>query len=260
MSSENVGREMHPGDDGLVRLLDGELSPEERARVQSHLEECESCSGRLEQLRLWTTNLGRRLDGSDFARPAWGERAESSVLGGTRTGWSMLRYNRLVQAAAAVLLLTAALVSVRPVRAWIVERSAQIWQLMGGSESTEPESVPSEQRPPDGSGGVVSFRPTGSELMVQVETLQDAGTVTVRVDSVELVSAEIVGETTSEGFLVLPGVLRVLNHSESQASYLVTVPARLERVRVQLAGRDATDVLPGQTRDRVTIPLTGDRR
>src|SRR5688500_15399110 len=43
---------LHPEDERLLSLVDGELSPEQTATVQSHLASCAECRDRTEQLRL----------------------------------------------------------------------------------------------------------------------------------------------------------------------------------------------------------------
>ncbi|HEY8518022.1 MAG TPA: zf-HC2 domain-containing protein [Candidatus Binatia bacterium] len=48
----------------IVALLDGEVAPEERARLESHLASCAACQGELERLRATRTVIERHLKAS----------------------------------------------------------------------------------------------------------------------------------------------------------------------------------------------------
>jgi anti-sigma factor RsiW len=70
-----------PGDDELLRYLDGELDAEAGARVVAHVEDCPGCQERLERLTLGRPTATRgdpiytgRGAGAAGAAPRWSGR------------------------------------------------------------------------------------------------------------------------------------------------------------------------------------------
>ncbi|HEX2189160.1 MAG TPA: zf-HC2 domain-containing protein, partial [Longimicrobiaceae bacterium] len=62
-------REEHVSRDDLLRWLDGECAPGERARIGGHLERCAACMTTLETLRTRSERLDGLLRELDVERP-----------------------------------------------------------------------------------------------------------------------------------------------------------------------------------------------
>ena len=71
----------------LSGYLDGELTQQERQRVQLHCEQCASCRGELEQIRVVRERVGSaRL--SDLGEDKWRETMDDTTVKATRgAGW-----------------------------------------------------------------------------------------------------------------------------------------------------------------------------
>jgi len=129
------------------------------------------------------------------------------------------------RAAAAVALVAACALGVRPVRAWIVEAARTLWSAAAGGRRAAP-------RPPAAAGtaGRVTFTPTAGSFVVRVARPQDAGTLTVETTAGASASAEVSGGTAE--LVVLPDGLAIVNDSGTTGSYVVRVPAAMGRIAV----------------------------
>lgn len=246
----------HLEDGALVQLLDGEADPAERDARQHHLAECEGCRARYSRLAHRSARLSMLLAGPDteVARPRVPGHAPARVpardldrVPGSARDSGPIRApvrSPWLRVAATVVLLLALGLTVSPARAWIVQgwqRVATVlaardvaWDGPHGRETAESET-----------GAAVGFRPAGSDVSIEVDHLQAAGELTLRVDAVEEVRVAAAGRTGDEGFLVLPSAVRIQNSPDSRAGYQVTVPGALERVRVRLAGCTVGTLRPG---------------
>jgi hypothetical protein len=88
----------------------------------------------------------------------------------------------------------------------------------------------------------VTFAPPAGRFVLRVAEHQAAGTLTVELTPDSTATASVTGAGEAADLLVLPDGLRIANRGASAAAYLVRLPARLNRIDVQI-GRDALRVL-----------------
>jgi hypothetical protein len=141
------------------------------------------------------------------------------------------------RAAAAIALVAAGAIGIRPVRAWIVQATRMVWAAALGEHRT-----PGAEATSPAAAGTVTFTPAAGSFVVRVVRPQAGGTLTIETTTGEAASAALTGGRGEAELVVLPDGLRIVNDSLSSASYLVKVPARLARIEVGIAGR-ATRVL-----------------
>jgi hypothetical protein len=232
----------HAEDAELVRLLDGEGEAEERERTLAHTAICGLCAERMEMIRHRGARLSELLagweaDAIEVPEPPLPlsdiERARRRVARpAPLPGWMRL--------AAGIVLLLGVGMAVSPLRAWVIERWAQVSAQLAGREVVEQPERPHGAA----SGHVVSFLPEGDEFLLQVDAAQAEGVLELLIEAVPRASAEISAGAAGENLLVLPYGLRIRNAAGSQASYRVTLPAALRQVRVSIGDAPAVSYDP----------------
>lgn len=234
---------VHLEDAVLVRQLEGALEDDEVAIVPAHLESCGKCADRLTTLRLRFERLGELLSATDTPVPTMTLRASRRFVP-----------SRAIAAAAVVLVLVSAVVAVRPARAWIVERSLELWTLVTGGtkETPAPGDAPATTSHP---ATAVSFTPAGEQFFIHVSGHQLTGTVTVETAAVSRVTAEVRDGGSGEDLVVLPNTLRIVNTVQSAADYHVIVPASLGEITVEVAGHVAARFEPTGALSTWTVSL-----
>jgi len=239
---------VHLEDDTLVRQIDGALEEEEISIVPLHLESCGPCADRL-------ATLGRRLERLHELLTVTDAPVPTMTLGTSRR----FAPSRAIAIAAVVLLvLGSAVIAVRPARAWIVERTLELWTLMtGGADEVVPRD--DEAVAPLAPATAVSFAPSGDHFLIQVSGYQHAGTVTVETAAVPEVTAEVRGGAATEDLVVLPDGLRIVNTIESAADYRILLPATLGEITVEIAGHVAATLQPRGALSSWTVPLKENR-
>jgi hypothetical protein len=216
----------HVDDGELVRQIDGEAP----AAVGAHIASCQPCSTRLQEMRERLARLSDLLRDIDVVTPpiAAPDAAALRLIRAER--W----VSRLWQAAAAVVLVAGLAVS--PLGAWVAAQVGRLGAALtsdgDGRRAASPE-VPSEPGPT-----VVYFEPVGAELTVRLAARPSAGSF--RVDRDDRASAQIVRAHAGESLVVLPSELRIRNTPASRADYLITVPASVHSVRVQVEGEPSS--------------------
>lgn len=225
----------HPDAGQLVRYIDGELLGDESSTVEAHVSACADCTRRVEQLRRRSAALHRMLGEL--------ERDTDSPRDAVRPRSTRFALNWRTLAAAAVLLVVGVGATVKPLRAWIVNRSQALWELVVGSGSPE---APFPTPPPEASGpeGSVSFAPTGDLLTIEIATRQRSGTVTVEAVGGSSVSVELAGGSGQGDITVLPTGVRIANALSTTASYRIGVPVRMRRVILVIAGDTVISAVP----------------
>lgn len=183
----------------------------------------------------------------------------------------------MLRAAAVAALLLAVSLSVRPSRAWMargVERavvelglpSVAEWLGLGapqGAKAPPPPSlevsVPGVRRPvreqvadarertpevrrhtpppPPRASALVSFRPAGKEMVLEFDSFQRRGTLSLLIMDVPAASVRATDGHREESFRILRSGLRVHNREYSVAEYEVVVPHGIENVHIRVAGR-----------------------
>jgi hypothetical protein len=205
----------HMEDGVLVRYLDRECDNDEEAAVRGHVGGCETCAARLGQLEHRSRAVRVALRAAD--RPARQSRPAPR--------WGL-------RAAAAMLVLLAVAGTVRPVRAWILERAEALWSALTGAPAPG-APAPAAAAPET---AAVSFVPAGDAFTLEVAGRQVAGVLVVETAAGDTARATVWGGSGTESLLILPSGLRIVNPSGSTARYRVALPARLGRVRVVVEG------------------------
>ena len=209
------GHVRHMDDGELIRLLDGECSAEEQARIARHVATCPVCAQRQE-------GLGGLANGVTAALVR-GDEPVRSVRVPKRT-WRIGAFR-----AAAVLLVVSvgvAAASAPPVRAWLSARWAELRGLVG-SRSTSETAV--------AGATTVRFVPATSVFTIELAGQQDGGVLTIDLSPDSLASATVIRGRRIEEIVVLPERLRIVNQPGDRASYDVRLPSNVTEVRVRIA-------------------------
>jgi len=212
----SAGQVGHVNDGELIRLLDGECSAEEQARVEGHLATCPACAKRRAVLDELTQAVTAALVRGD--EPVRAVRMPKR------------RWHRGAFRAAAVLLLVSvgvAAASAPPVRAWLSARWADLRGLVGprSTTGTEPRGVTT-----------VRFVPTTAVFTIELVAPQDTGVLTIDSAADTLASATVTPSMRGEELVVLPDGLRIVNRRSDKASYEVRLPRSVTGVRIRIAG------------------------
>lgn len=219
---------MHPGDDELRALIDGELDERESGRVLVHLESCDACQARKEALDVQSTETAALLQALD--RPAPEPAVDGVVREAERRTLPRREGSRraLLAASVAALLVAggvlAAIVPGSPVRE-IVER------IIGG-----PEPQPSA-----GTGAADAWKREtgvawvpGGGVDIVFEAEQAEGTIELIWSGGDTARVDV--RSDSVGFMVGDGSVLVQNR-DSRASYRVAVPEGVSDVRIRVGSR-----------------------
>ncbi|HEX6748196.1 MAG TPA: hypothetical protein VF092_12950 [Longimicrobium sp.] len=253
----------HPDDGLLLRLMDGEADPAERADAARHVETCIACRERMARVRLRRERLTAMLAAADFPIP--GSIAPASAK--TEPEVIPLRARRpaparpratWLRAAATIVLLLAAAAMATPARAWIAQWLGARWAAITHRETTpRPAPAPAPAAPvapQTRTSAQVRFVPAGSELRVDVAHPQAAGALTLVPVAGPSAGAEVVGGD-EVNLLVIPAGVRIGNADGTVASYRITVPEAVRRVRVRIAGGGEVVVPRAEIGGGRTIPL-----
>lgn len=239
--------EEHLSDGDLVRLLDGELDAEERARVEAHAAGCEACAARLRRLRRRSARLSGILLASDPQAPPAPVQAPDELAlrraSRDRQAHSAPAPRPWLRVAAVVVLLLAAGVVASPLRAVVAEWLRTQWERIAApgagapAPAAEAPAAPAPERSP--AGARVQFTPQGTTFTLDVAVPQGAGSVEVRRAAGTSATAEQTGGGAQAELLVLPSGVRIRNAPGATADYRVTVPASVRTVRVRVGeGRE----------------------
>ncbi len=206
----------HLNDGELIRLLDGECSAEEQARIAGHLAMCPACAQGQEVLhRLASAVTAALVSGDELVR---------SVRTPRRT-WRL----GAVRAAAVLLAVSVgvAAANVPPVRAWLSAR----WTGLRGL--VRPRATPGTEAP---RSTTVRFVPTTRVFTIELVARQDRGVLTIDVSADTIASATVTSGGRGEELVVLPEGLRIVNRPDDKSSYEVRLPGPVTQVTVRIAG------------------------
>ena len=241
----------HLSDGDLVRLLDGEEAL--RDDVEAHLARCAECQERFGVLRRRSERLSGLLIATDAALP------EPDMLAARRLRNQQRRLAQRVtptwmRAAAVVVLLLGGAMLAEPVRAWVADWLGARWAELTSSTPPEPAQLPVVVEPVPEANTRVQFTPASEEVELNFASAQAGGAVAVEIGDVPEVTVQVQGGAAD--LLVLPGGVRIANRPESVAEYRVEVPARVQRLRVQI-GEGRPVILSGdQLAAGQRIPLS----
>jgi hypothetical protein len=252
----------HARDETLIRIIDGQLLDDDRAAVV-HANACSTCRARIDVLRRRRARLTEILVATDAplvpvpnvrdvlpiaARRAAARAAISSVTTIRPSIGRRLRRPTRRTIAVAVLILSGAALAAQPVSRWVMAR----WQRADAPVPVPPATNPGVDPAP--SSAAIAFVTQPGEFTIRFDATPASGTLTLRAVAGTKVGADVTAGAKDEGFFVLPDGLRIRNSTTSVATYLVTLPSDVRRVRVQIgAGAASRTVIvrlePGETRD-----------
>lgn len=246
MNESNELTHIDAGD--LVRLIDGELSLDDRAALDSHLSRCRDCVARREAVRGQASAIRELLRSADVTPPATPLRvAVAPVKTSAAVRW---------RAAAVVALVVAGAVAAPPVRAWIANVARAAWSsVTGGKNRPVSQFVPVEP----GEAGAVSFVPVGSTFTISVPAPAPARVI---VEAEEGNRVSVIGSRGQPvpGLVVLPSEVRFTQPSGgSGPDYFVRVPLTLQSINIVIGGRSLQTLRPVTAGERWTVPLGPDR-
>lgn len=250
-SPSDHSTDQHPSDGVLLALHDKErddMFDEARdAKLEfgrRHVEECDDCRARLAEIAAHSTHVREAL--ASIPVPSIAADAFRHRLAQASARYAIPRWRRPAwQAAAAVLVVAgvAAAAATGPIRAWLRHRAERTAPEQRSPTLARPATPPESL---DRSGATVSFAAVGPEFTVRFDSLPDAGVLSVdRATAADITARVVSGAGTGgDAMMVLPGELRVRNSTGSRASYAVSVPGVVTRLRVVVAGRTVFDGAP----------------
>lgn len=230
----------HPEDGVLLALNDGQPGSDLDA-AWSHVERCDACRSRLATIAKDSDHVSSALASigvphvslDDFRRGL-----ADAQRSGARSRWSQPGWR-----VAAALIVLAGAAAASPIRHWFVQRNQE---RTATSVDSVPRPVAVPARQAESAGATVSFAPADTSFTVRFDSVPDSGTLTVRRSSDANITARIVsgGGSGGDALVVLPGELRVRNTVSARASYVVTLPDGVTRLRVIVGGRNVFDGVP----------------
>jgi len=269
-------------DADLVRYIDGELTLDERHRMDAVLKRDAAMTDRLAVLRRRSARLSTLLAAAgptavetEAANPATANpaptpaipAADVASIASARTARASRtsaqsagrfrgpadRGGRVWLRAAIVLLTVLGVaMAVPPVRAWVVDRLERIT----GQPAEPPSPAVAPAVPAEHFG--VRFAVEGASFSIEMQAVQRTGRLIVRAAAGEEGSADVQGAYGGESFVVIPvrQLLRVQNTAESRADYVVTLPSHVRSATVRLAdGRELPFALGNGVTERI-VELT----
>lgn len=237
MTGTRGDRGPHIDDGDLIRLSDGECSPEEAKQIRTHIDNCPECKGNSDTLTDTSAVFSSLLAELEPTAPL-------EVVRGVDAGDSPLspKTQRLhfvsprAMRAAAVLAATVLVFAATPARALFLQGWDVLRSLVTATTSESPisDDVPEVATPEPSS--VISFTPRGPTFRLEFMQRPATGTLVLVFDSAATASVGLVGGDGTDGIVLLPGGLRVHNSTSSFGGYQLQLPLSLSSVHVFLAG------------------------
>ncbi|MFC1639361.1 anti-sigma factor family protein [Gemmatimonadota bacterium] len=238
MTGSWADRGPHIDDGELIRLFDGECTPEEAAQIRAHTDECPECQDNADTLKQTSARFSGLLAELDSFAPlevVLSPDAEKPSVPTEKPRFHLV--SRRVLRAAAVLAAMVLVFAATPARAWLV----QGWEALRSIVTADTGESPAEIEVPETAGpevsSVIRFTPRGSEFRLEFIQKPASGTLVLLFDSATTASAGIIGGDGADGMILLPSGLRIRNSDSSSASYEVRLPLSLLVVEVLVAGR-----------------------
>jgi hypothetical protein len=126
-----------------------------------------------------------------------------------------------------------------PVRARVLDWIRETFR----PSASAPAEVPADRA--SAGHASVEFLPVGHELNLEVVDAEAGGELRIGVNNGRAVVARALNATSAVELLVLPAGLRILN-TAAHATYDVSVPAQITRIRVQIGQEAPLELEPGQ--------------
>jgi hypothetical protein len=111
-------------------------------------------------------------------------------------------------------------------------------------ESARPTAPGQPSRPglPPGMSAPVRFNPSGNYVLLQVDSRQRLGALTIWVQDSPQAVGQVVAGRTGETLEPLADGLRLRNGRSSRADYTVTVPTRYRFIRLKIGDEPETTI------------------
>jgi hypothetical protein len=245
-----------------------------------HLEGCAECAARLNAMQTRASAVSAWLGGVD--EPASDERRALAMAAVERArfrsraahGWGS---RPMLAAAAMVAMMLTVAFGTPPGRAWVGSAAERLGIGRTAERATEvapPPATPGRQASapvaadsaalrrtegepaaptaagrraragglPPGMSAPVRFTPFGNYVLLQVDSRQRLGAVTIWVQDSDQAEGQIVAGRTGETLEPLPDGLRLRNTRSSRADYTITVPTRYRFIRVKIANEPETTI------------------
>jgi hypothetical protein len=248
----------HPGDDDLLRLLDGEGSDAQRRSWQDHVDRCSACGRREARIRDDGQLIRRWLALAAFEdelAPAPAGEEAGAAPGPARDSFqsrprSVTRPSvRWARAAVILLLLSAPLAAVEPVREWVLDRVVEL------RNRAAPADEPATGLASTATPAVVRFTPAPGTFVVVLDAVQARGMLRLeRVPAGQDAVLEVNSEAEAREAVVSRQQLRIVNSPASTASYTLRLPPGVTGVSLIVGGSRTEIGGPDLDRQRV-VPL-----
>jgi hypothetical protein len=238
----------HATDGVLLALIDEEHDDEGRAELADaieHVSGCNVCQERMSAIEASSRRVREAL--AAIIIPVSGE--STLHRGVTRTASRIVVpvWRRPAWQAAVACLVLAAAAAASPIRHWLLRR----FNAPTTPVSLEPASAPSaaaqSTTPRMDRSSIVSFAPSGADFTVQFDSLSAAGVLTAERSTAPEISARALNGASADPLMLLPGILRVRSTPVSHASYVISLPTTVKRLRVIVAGTTMFDGAPPAT-------------
>jgi anti-sigma factor RsiW len=232
----------HLDDAALVRLLDGEHSPDERARWDAHLVACARCTGEVDRLRA-----------DEAIVRVWLERAAFEVAlprGSTRITVPRAAATPWLRVAAVIALLAlpvTAIAAIPTLRAWVVAAIAE-WR---DDDDTGVTATQAANADAVDHVGRAYFVPAAGRFTVELAAAQTAGTLRIAHGTGE----SVVFDQDGTDAVFSESMLRIRNTPEAARSYVLQVPLTVTSVRVRIAARTIAVLDANALRAGAELPL-----
>lgn len=227
----------HIDDGDLIRLSDGECSPEEAQQIRDHIDDCSECRDNSDALAKASgafSSLVAELEPAaplevvrevDAGAPVLPQKTHRFRFGSPR-----------VLKVAAVLAVTVLVFAATPARALFLQGWEVLRSFVSATTSEAPisDEVPEDATPEPSS--VISFTPRGPTFRLEFMRRPASGMLVMLFDSAATASAGLVGGDGTDGIILLPAGLRVHNSTNSFGSYQLRLPLSLSSVHVYVAG------------------------
>jgi len=270
-------RPQHLEDGDLVAYMDHQMDRSRQRWAAGHLEGCAECAARLQGMQSRAGTVSAWLGALDT--PAADERKALAMAAverarfRSRASGAWASRPTLAAAAMVALMLTVSFGTL-PGRAWmsgVAERlgigrpdprptesgpSIVVSPPAAAPPQVDPAAAPvvdesaapaapgGARRPglPPGMSAPVRFTPSGNYVLLQVDSRQRAGAITIWVQDTHQAEGQVVAGRTGETLEPTADGLRMRNGRASRADYTVIVPTRYRFIRVKIGDEPETTI------------------
>jgi hypothetical protein len=272
-------RPQHLEDGDLVAYMDHQMDRSRHRWAAGHLEACAECSARLEAMRSRAGSVSAWLGALDESagdeRKALAMAAVERARFRSRGAGAWTGGRGMLAAAATIALLLTVSFGTAPGRAWVSGMAERLGlgpqplatesapavdgvrapaaatpvtgepvQAEAADESAAPTAAGRARRPglPPGMSAPVRFNPAGNYVLLQVDSRQRVGAITIWVRDSNTAEGQVVAGRTGEVLVPTADGLRLQNAAASRADYTVTIPTRYRFIRVKIADEPETTI------------------